>query len=473
MRAVIYCRISQDREGANLGVDRQEEDCRKLAERLGYRVIDVFVDNDISAFTVNVRRPRAGYGKLLGCIVEGRADAVIAWHTDRLHRSPVELEEYIDVCQPRSLPTYTVKAGDLDLTTAAGRLVARMLGAQARYQSEHMSEQIKRKREQLVMSGKSPGGPRAFGFEKDGITIRESEAAEIARAVQSVARGGSVYSIVKDWNARGIPTSHGNQWTLSSLRNMLVRPRNAGIIVYKGKESGAAPWRPIVDELTWRQMRAVLADPARRSAQNNRVNSLGSGLYLCGKCGAPMRMGTSGEGAKVRGYRCSAHHHLTQAAAPLDDLVIRRLGHLVTRPEVLALAATPEDRRDGREQDRVDAANARLAELGELFAAGEIDGRSLASATEKLRGQIAEAERAMAGASMEPIAELADLAERIFWEPLGAIKALDLQSQRRLLAFAAVVTVMPSEVRGGRFDPGRIRFEWTPEVRSVVAGLVS
>ncbi|MER5688882.1 hypothetical protein [Streptomyces sp. NPDC002205] len=34
-RAAIYCRISQDRGGAGLGVARQEEDCRALCARLG------------------------------------------------------------------------------------------------------------------------------------------------------------------------------------------------------------------------------------------------------------------------------------------------------------------------------------------------------------------------------------------------------------------------------------------------------
>lgn len=33
----IYCRISQDGEGSGLGVSRQEEDCRELADRRGQR----------------------------------------------------------------------------------------------------------------------------------------------------------------------------------------------------------------------------------------------------------------------------------------------------------------------------------------------------------------------------------------------------------------------------------------------------
>ncbi|MBA3489531.1 MAG: recombinase family protein, partial [Longispora sp.] len=50
-RAGIYVRISQDREGAGLGVARQETDCRALCERLGWTVVDVYADNDTSAYS--------------------------------------------------------------------------------------------------------------------------------------------------------------------------------------------------------------------------------------------------------------------------------------------------------------------------------------------------------------------------------------------------------------------------------------
>ena len=43
-RAAIYCRISQDRGGAGLGVTRQEEDCRALSARKGWDVVAFGVD---------------------------------------------------------------------------------------------------------------------------------------------------------------------------------------------------------------------------------------------------------------------------------------------------------------------------------------------------------------------------------------------------------------------------------------------
>ena len=137
--AAIYARISKDKVGAGLGAERQQADCRELAARLGWTVAEVFIDNDISAYS---GKPRPAYRRMLDAIRSGRVDAVLAWHTDRLHRSPAELEDYITACESRSVPTHCVKAGPLDLTAPSGRLVARQLGAVARYEVEHMSERI-------------------------------------------------------------------------------------------------------------------------------------------------------------------------------------------------------------------------------------------------------------------------------------------------------------------------------------------
>ena len=125
-RAVICSRISKDRAGAGLGVDRQRKNC---------------------------------YKALLADLEAGRADAVLGWHTDRLHRRPVELEHYMEVCEWHGVVTQTVKAGDLDLdlATPSGRKCARMLGSAARYEVEHtMSGSSRRSRRP-----RTPGVTRA------------------------------------------------------------------------------------------------------------------------------------------------------------------------------------------------------------------------------------------------------------------------------------------------------------------------
>ena len=71
-RAAIYCRISDDREGRGLGVARQEDECRALAERLGWSVTHVYRDNDLSAYR---GRRRPGYQALLEAVKQGEVTA--------------------------------------------------------------------------------------------------------------------------------------------------------------------------------------------------------------------------------------------------------------------------------------------------------------------------------------------------------------------------------------------------------------
>ena len=61
-RTIIYARISQDRTGAGLGVDRQFTECEEYAEQHDLQVIDRLADNDISAYS-GKRRP--AYQELL------------------------------------------------------------------------------------------------------------------------------------------------------------------------------------------------------------------------------------------------------------------------------------------------------------------------------------------------------------------------------------------------------------------------
>ncbi|HEY1282717.1 MAG TPA: recombinase family protein, partial [Acidimicrobiales bacterium] len=53
----IYCRISSDDRRDELGVKRQEHNCRALADTKGWSVADIYVDNDRSASKETTKRP--------------------------------------------------------------------------------------------------------------------------------------------------------------------------------------------------------------------------------------------------------------------------------------------------------------------------------------------------------------------------------------------------------------------------------
>jgi site-specific DNA recombinase len=133
-------RISSDPTGAGLGVARQEEDCRALSDRIGWRVTRVYRDNDVSVYT---GRPHPQWRQLLADIHTGLVDAIVCWHVDRLTSCPRELEEVIDLHDKRGINLATVTR-EIDLSTPTGRMLPRMLGAAARHETEHKAERHRR-----------------------------------------------------------------------------------------------------------------------------------------------------------------------------------------------------------------------------------------------------------------------------------------------------------------------------------------
>jgi DNA invertase Pin-like site-specific DNA recombinase len=456
--ACIYCRMSEDREGGGLGVDRQREDCERLAADLGLTVVKVYTDNDLSAYS---GKPRPDYQQMLDDLRTGLYGTVIAWHTDRLHRRPSELEEYIDVCEPRNVQTRTVKAGALDLTTATGRWQARQLGAMARYEVERMIERQRRARDQKVQRGEWSGGPRPYGWEADGITPITEEIAVIREAAEAVLAGASVRALAADLNDRGLRTSTGAVWDGSSLVRMLKRPRNAGILQHRGEEAGPSKWDAAIDEPTWRSLRAVLDDPSRIPSASNVRKHLGSGLYLCGVCGEALTSFSKG-GGKPAKYKCRKNNCVLRDLVLLDEWVQAYLLRRVKAPDAAELFA-------GREEDGVDvkaaqvelkAAREKLDELAAAFGAGEIDMQEWRVARSGARARKERAEALLASAvKVNPVAGLvgADDVEA-YWA------GLDLARQRAAVDWAMTVRVLPARIGrqpgGAYWDADAVRIEW-------------
>lgn len=449
MRAAIYCRISRDRVGAGLGVDRQERECRELAKRLGLEVVLVLADNDLSAYS-GKRRP--SYEQLLDAITAGTVDVVIAWHPDRLHRSPKELERYIDVCEPRSVPTHSVKAGELDLATASGRMTARIVGAVARHESEHKSERIKSQRDELAASGGFNGGIRRFGYEPDGVTVRMVEAELIAGATRKIVAGASVGSVARWWNGTGITTSRGNAWTPVLARQVLLRPRNAGLREHRGKVAGKAAWPAVVSEDQWRAVVAVLTDPARRWQGSLSLKWQGSDIYVCGKCGARMR---SSAMRTARGnqptYRCRAAAHNAILAVPVDELVDEVAKRVLREHGADLLAVDRSGEVKALREDAV-ALQQRIDALADDL---DIDERTLARRDRALRSKLTEVEGKLAQfSSGSPLAGIADAPD-----PGAAFEALTDVERRRGVVGALMSVTISNATRRGRAPAGQIDYD--------------
>lgn len=467
-RAAIYTRISRDREGAGLGVERQEQDCRELTATHGWEVVRVYADNDLSAYS---GKPRPGYRQMLDDIRSQQFGAVVAWHTDRLHRSPSELEEYITACDEAGVVTATVKAGHLDLSSAVGQLVARTLGGIARYEVDHMIERAQRAKLQAASDGRWRGGRRPYGYEADGMTVVPSEAQEVAHMAEMILLGGSLRSLAADLNARGVLTSTGTPWRQEAVRKVLLRPRNAGLIDYKGSILGPAQWQPLLKEETWRAVVAILTNPARTTHTSTGRRWLGSGIYRCGLCGSPVKAHTTisvvrpGSVTKPQ-YVCTRKKEIARNCADVDDLVGSVVIERCSRPDALELLVE----RPGTDMTALHAHAAGLRErrdeLTSLFTDGAIDAVQLRDGTARLREQLALIEAKIAEASRGSV--LAGLAGAP--DPAAVWEGMALDRRRAVVSALMQVRILPApKGKPPAWQPGESYFrpetvEITPRV---------
>lgn len=458
--AAVYARISKDNDGTALGVKRQQDDCQALCERHGWNVVEVIVDNDESAYT---GRTRPGYARLLDGIEHGVFDTVVAWHPDRLHRNPRELEDFIDLVERSGATVQTCTAGEYDLATPEGRLHARIVGSVARKESEDKSRRLRRKHVELAEAGKvSGGGRRPFGYEADRLTIRNDEAELIREAAAKVLGGASIRSIVVDWRNRGVQTVTGAAWQPTTVKRLLMSARIAGQRSHHGRVVGDAEWPAIIDPDEALRLRAVLSVPKQSQHHTNERSALLAGLIRCGRCGQQMNSAPiKRKGHRYRRYACHPDRggcgRCGIGAERLEDLVVDAVFAALDTPDLAeTIRARQEKADDGAVVDAVAEIEARQADLAEMFAEGEITRSEWSTARDRLDAKLAEARQALAEVEVEHARPVIDagLAER--WGDL------DLAGRRAVLGTVLeAVEIAPVEHGTvNRFDPDRVSLVW-------------
>lgn len=416
------------------------------------------IDNDVSAYS---GRRRPGYEKLMELVRAGSIDKVVVWHTDRLLRSMKDLEAYITASEQHGVGTHGVMVGDINLATADGRMNARIAAAIAQREVEHRADRMRAKQKQSTEAGLWIGGTRPFGWRiEDGRpVVDEAEASLVREAFDRVLAGGSLGGIIRDWNDAGVTTSTGRVWSYATLRQMLTRSRNAGVVRY-GDQEGA--WPAIVDEVTWRSVCALLADPERRRSTSNRARWLLAGIARC-ECGSRVRTGSAstGSGTAVI-YRCreAGPGHVGRRAVEVDRLVEGAVLGYLERADVLAKLRAGEPRAaSGADLDaEAQRLRTRLDEAAAMFAAGDITAAQLRRVTGDLRPQLTAVEARMEASrgdgALAPFLR-GEEGVRDVWERLGT------EARRAIVAELLEVTLLRTDRRAGRFfDPTTVRLDW-------------
>lgn len=473
-----YARLSYNPDTGNLEkTDRQLADVLRTITHRRARLGMILRDDNKSAFKQHCmnfcprcRKLRPDFAKVVDRLEARKSNGVVCWHTDRLMRQPVDLERLIWYAD-RGL-TVSSCFGEYDLENADQRFHLRILTAKAAHDSDQTSRRQKRKAQAMRDAGRVAGGPRAFGFPGIDRITREpvsdsqlqAERQAIVEDAQRHLDGLGLTAIARKWNEAGLRTATGKVHDVQSVRMILARARNAGLVEHEGAIVGrATDVDPIIDEATFHQLRATLA--GRRQGRPATGTHVGTGNLKCGACGKGLHSrpeyGKSySDGQPRRQYRCSNCGKVgidqRGADATLKKFTIRRLA----KPEHAAQMASRTEAvadLDAKIAKAKETKRAILARVADPDDEMDLDDAQvfIGPSDRAVRDMRAKRDELVAqGAGTEPApADVAAL--EAAWDD----DSPGCEGKRRAMvqqAFPLGLRVAPAPRGGRRFDPERI-----------------
>lgn len=408
---VLYVRISLSTE-ESVSIERQIEAGTAYAAARGWKVVEVFRDEGVSA-THNKPEDRDGWRALLG--TSQQYDAVVIWKVDRLARRVIDFLNANESVKARNAGIVAVE-DPIDMTTAQGEAFAIMLAVFGQLEAATIRARVKAARDFLLRSGRYVGGGLPYGYkavpnpEGPGYVITQDE--EVIEYVQGIVRrtlsGLSLYSTTQWLNEVGAPTATmlraarreadettkdgkpkkpvkvSTEWAYNTVDALVRHPLLAGMVPHNPgnveKDRGEDVVRdddglPVIDESLaimpvgqWRAMQEKLAEPNPRRqprAMRRQHSGLLSGLMWCGdpRHDEPLRMwrGTVGSSTGPRpAYSCSGPGGCHQTLSNVEDVIVAEF--LRERGDVIHLNVVEEVVEGG--SVALQEASIRLADLG-------------------------------------------------------------------------------------------------------------
>ncbi|UDL14653.1 serine integrase [Arthrobacter phage KeAlii] len=486
-KAVLYLRLSAVVDDST-SIDRQERDLRAHAERQGWTVSHVLVDEGISG-----RKARAKAAEAVRLIADGDADVLAVWKLDRFTRQGWDglgaLSRALDARKASGSPALFVALQDgLTSDQSAFRLIAGVLSEVARSEADNAAARIKNSisYRKLTTSKYTGGAAVPFGYRSvpapDGVgrvLIHDPEEAAIVREVSARLLSGvePLSKIGADLQARGVPTSKSparralragepadgldrGLWRSSTLRSLftsdllLGRVRHHGDLIRDDDGLPASVWPPLLDLATLEALRARLTPSEDRPRVKGRAARLLSGIAYCAVCESRLYV-TSSSGRPV--YACASSWNSGSCPSPkinalgLEDHVSARfLAFAGDWPEVETITSADTTATEAALRE-VEAA---LREASAAMLEDGADLPALAARIGTLKARRDELRALPAVTSSRTVLTGRTLAEA--WQ--GAVS--DEVKRSLLLEVLDSVTVAPTASRRAPIDPDRVEIRW-------------
>jgi DNA invertase Pin-like site-specific DNA recombinase len=383
LRCAIYTRKSSEEglEQAFNSLDAQREACAAFVlsqKHEGWTVLStLYDDGGFSGGTMD----RPALQRLLDDIRAGQVDVVVVYKIDRLTRSLFDFAKIVEAFDARGVSFVSITQ-QFNTTTSMGRLTLNVLLSFAQFEREVAGERIRDKIAASKKKGMWMGGLPSLGYDVQNrkLVVNEEEARTVDHIFRRYVELRSVRVLQEELDAAGIRSKRriladgapygGQKLSRGALYLMLQNRVYRGEITHKGN-AYPGEHQPIVDEVLWDQVQAILAENRvdRATGADAKQPSLLAGLIF-DESGE--RLTPSHAVKKGTRYRYYVSRSLIVGAAKdkstgrripaanLETLVIAKLRSFLT-DEGAVLNVIREEHVDGAAQSRLIARGAKIA----------------------------------------------------------------------------------------------------------------
>ena len=222
-KAIGYIRVStQGQADEGVSLEAQRAKIEAWCNLNDAELVAIFEDAGVSGASMN---GRDGLHAALKATSKGMA--LVCYSISRIARSTRDMLEIAERLNTRGSDLVSVTE-KIDTTTAAGRMVFKMLAVLADFERDQIGERTK-----MALAHKRNIGEvyaaTPFGFDAiDGRLVEvKKEAMVIADILRMREAGSSLAEIAESLNARGVEGKRGGRWYASTVRYLINRQARA------------------------------------------------------------------------------------------------------------------------------------------------------------------------------------------------------------------------------------------------------
>lgn len=226
-RAVIYIRVSSEKQVDNYSLDFQEKTLRKYAQNENMQVLRVFREEGHSA--TNTNRPT--YKEMIKYLEENDIDVILVHKLDRLHRDETNLFNDIKRFSGSNIKVIATADG-IDTSDDDAKLATAILAAIGANFSRNLSKETRKGLKAAAESCLHTGGKPPYGYVVNRDTmlleIDPTKAPAVKKMFQLYADGFGASDIIKWLKENGYKTAKGNDFTPNTLNEIFHNEKYRG-----------------------------------------------------------------------------------------------------------------------------------------------------------------------------------------------------------------------------------------------------